>query len=156
MAFRLSRLCFVFPSGARLCRWPQLSRQLQILPATSSHIHSLPGQLHVSLTPTKTTYFRVPLTNYSTRQRLYPIADMRQCLRSYSEGNVPESQSSKASNSSSISSSVSASQTTASNKALSSTERIKIILKEYGSVAFVFHISMSLCVLGVCYVLVSK
>ena len=41
-------------------------------------------------------------------------------------------------------------------KAQSSTERIKIILREYGTVAFVFHISMSLCTLGTCYILVSK
>lgn len=41
-------------------------------------------------------------------------------------------------------------------KPKSSTERIKVILKEYGAVAFVFHISVSLCSVGTCYILVSK
>ena len=43
-----------------------------------------------------------------------------------------------------------------SNKPKSSTERIKVILKEYGTVGFVFHISVSLCSVGTCYILVSK
>ena len=156
MAFRLNRLYVVFPSGARLCRWLQPSRGLQIWPAMSSHIHSLPRQHHLTFTPTKTIHFCVPLSNYSLEQKFHPISAPQQYLRNYSEGSVPESQRSKGSNSSGVDSTVSASQSAASNKVLSSTERIKIILKEYGTVAFVFHISMSLCTLGVCYVLVSK
>lgn len=157
MAFRLNRLHIGFPSGVRRFRWPQPSRRLQIWPAMSSHIHSLPRQHHLTLTPTKTIHFCVPLSNYSLGQHFHPIFSLPQCLRNYSEDSAPESQRSKASSSNGVSSTVSAqSQNAASDKALSSVERIKIILKEYGTVAFVFHISMSLCTLGVCYFLVSK
>ena len=39
---------------------------------------------------------------------------------------------------------------------LSNTERIKVLVKEYGTVAVVFHTIMSLFSLGTCYLLVSK
>ena len=39
---------------------------------------------------------------------------------------------------------------------LSNTQRIKVVLKEYGTVAFVFHMSMSLFSVGMCYLLVKK
>lgn len=38
----------------------------------------------------------------------------------------------------------------------SNTERIKVVLKEYGSVAIVFHTVMSLCSLGTCYLIVNR
>ena len=38
----------------------------------------------------------------------------------------------------------------------SSTERIKVVLKEYGGVGVVFHTVMSLCSLGTCYLIVSR
>lgn len=38
----------------------------------------------------------------------------------------------------------------------SNTERIKVVLKEYGSVAIVFHTVMSLCSLGTCYLIVNS
>ena len=41
-------------------------------------------------------------------------------------------------------------------KALSSTGRIKVILREYGSVAVVFHTAMSLFSLGSCYLVVTR
>ena len=39
---------------------------------------------------------------------------------------------------------------------LSNTERIKVLMKEYGTVAVVFHTVVSLFSLGTCYLLVSK
>ena len=39
---------------------------------------------------------------------------------------------------------------------LSSTERIKVVLREYGVVAVVFHTVMSLGSLGTCYLIVSR
>ena len=39
---------------------------------------------------------------------------------------------------------------------LSSTERIKVVLREYGVVAVVFHTVMSLGSLGTCYLVVSR
>ena len=39
---------------------------------------------------------------------------------------------------------------------LSNTERIKVLVKEYGTVAVVFHTIISLFSLGTCYLLVSK
>ena len=159
MAIRLNRLYLVVPSGARLFRWPQSSRQLQTWPAGSSHFHTAPGGLlvhHHPHTPTQTAHFCVPLSNYSLGQPAYPVASrIHQCLRrSYSEG---ESQGSKASSSNSGGSSTTAApESGASDKALSSAQRVRIILREYGTVAVVFHLSMSLCTLGVCYLLVSK
>lgn len=38
----------------------------------------------------------------------------------------------------------------------SSTQRIKVVLKEYGGVAVVFHTVMSLTSLGTCYLIVSR
>lgn len=38
----------------------------------------------------------------------------------------------------------------------SSTQRIKVVLKEYGGVAVVFHTVMSLASLGTCYLIVSR
>ena len=35
-------------------------------------------------------------------------------------------------------------------------ERVKVVLKEYGAVGVAFHLTMSLTVLGICYVLVDK
>ena len=42
------------------------------------------------------------------------------------------------------------------SKSLSYTEKIKVILKEYGTVGFVFHMGMSLMSVGTCYLLVDK
>ena len=39
---------------------------------------------------------------------------------------------------------------------LSSTERIKVVLREYGAVAVVFHTVMSLASLGTCYLVVDR
>lgn len=43
-----------------------------------------------------------------------------------------------------------------SAKSKSSIQKIKVILREYGTVAVVFHTVMSLGSLGTCYLLVSK
>ncbi len=45
---------------------------------------------------------------------------------------------------------------TSANKPLSYTERIKVILKEYGAVGVAFHTVMSLSSVGTCYLLVDK
>lgn len=101
----------------------------------------------------------LPHSNYgSMRERaIYP---MMQMWRNYSNGAPPENprstdpKSSASANSSSGGSTPEA--TAASAPAQSSAQRVRIILREYGTVAVVFHISMSLCVLSVCYILVSK
>lgn len=38
----------------------------------------------------------------------------------------------------------------------SSTQRVKVVIKEYGGVAVVFHTVISLCSLGTCYLIVSR
>ena len=38
----------------------------------------------------------------------------------------------------------------------SSTARVKVVIKEYGGVAVVFHTVISLCSLGTCYLIVSR
>lgn len=48
------------------------------------------------------------------------------------------------------------SSSSSSVRALYSTDRIKVILKEYGTVAVVFHTVISLCSLGSCYLVVSR
>lgn len=45
---------------------------------------------------------------------------------------------------------------TTSVKALYSTDRIKVILREYGTVAVVFHTAISLFSLGSCYLVVNR
>ena len=42
------------------------------------------------------------------------------------------------------------------NNSQSHIDRIKVIMKEYGSVGVAFHITMSLCSVGICYLLVDK
>ena len=185
MAFRMNRLHLVLPSGSRLAgRWPvavttlqstKLLRHLDTSSTVSHHYRfsrSMSSQLepgymyqhhHASFNAMKlrprmqanfSTY--LPQSNYaSMRQQAFP---MLQVCRNYSDG-VPESPKSADSKSSSPTSSTSgqiSGDAGNSAKAQSSTQRIKVILKEYGTVAFVFHISMSLCTLSVCYLLVSK
>ena len=101
----------------------------------------------------------LPHSNYgSMRERaIYP---MMQMWRNYSNGAPPENprstdpKPSASANGSSDDSTPEA--TAASAPAQSSAQRVRIILREYGTVAVVFHISMSLCILSVCYILVSK
>ena len=91
------------------------------------------------------------------RRRIFP---MLQVHRNYSEG-TPESPKSADSKLNATSSSAAAGEgsgnaVSSSATVQSSSQRIKVFLKEYGTVGMVFHISMSLCVLSVCYLLVSK
>jgi hypothetical protein len=98
----------------------------------------------------------LPQSNYygnmRRRGRDYPIL---QVYRNYSNGAPanPTPTDPKSSNAGTKSSPTSAE---AAAPAQSSAQRVRIILREYGTVALVFHISMSLCVLSVCYILVSK
>ena len=182
MAFRMT---LVFPSraGARLsmtssrwCGLPPYSTKLRYLnTAVSNQYHSFqavkrqiePTHMcqfhhHQVLNATnhiqriKATCVYLPQSNYysSTRQRgrAYPIL---QVYRNYSNGAPANpTPTDPKSNAGTKSSPTSAAEATA--PAQSSAQRVRIILREYGTVAVVFHISMSLCVLSVCYILVSK
>ena len=92
------------------------------------------------------------------RQSAYP---MLQVFRSYSNGasensKATDSKSNVASSSTAAAAGQSSGDAASTAPAQSSAQRVKIILREYGTVAVVFHISMSLCVLSVIYILVSK
>ena len=166
MAFRMNRLHLVLPSGSRLAgRWPVAVTTLQGTKLPNCRFSRFmssqlePGYMYqhrlasfnaMKLRPrTQANFFTyLPQSNYaSMRQQAFP---MLQVCRNYSDG-APESPKSADSKSGQISGDAGN-----SAKAQSSTQRIKVILKEYGTVAFVFHISMSLCTLSVCYLLVSK
>ena len=105
------------------------------------------------------TYTYIPQSNYtSVIQRAYPVL---QVYRYYSNGvsensKSTDSKSTIAASTSTTAAGQSSGDAVSTAPAQSSTQRIKIILREYGTVAVVFHISMSLCVLSVCYILVSK
>ena len=103
-------------------------------------------------------YMYLPQSNYGCmRQRAYPVL---QVCRNYSNGapensKATDSKASAAGSGSATAGGQGSGGDTAA-AALSNTQKMKIILREYGTVAVVFHISMSLCVLSVCYILVSK
>ena len=175
MAFRMTLL---LPSGAgarlsmissRWCGWPPYSRYLNMTVSNQyrffqavkrqiepmhmcqfRHRHALNATNLIQRT--KATCIYLPQSNYygSMRQRgrVYPIL---QVYRNYSNGTpanpTPTDPKSNAGTNTTAG---------ATAPAQSSAQRVRIILREYGTVAVVFHISMSLCVLSVCYILVSK
>ena len=156
MAARISRLYFVLPSGPRVGRWPESARHLQIWP----------GNLKVTVQPLGPRYrhgYTFPLRpqahnscvshlDYAARQQV----DLARQCRNYSSESGPKDSNTGSSAAPTETSTGGPGGGAPAGKAVSSTERIKIILKEYGTVAVVFHTSMSLCVLGICYLLVSK
>ena len=183
MVFRMS---LVYPSGARLARrwrWPHgpvtpvqstklrhLSasmttsnqyRSLQSVTRQHQHYHasSTMSLTHVQRTNLCAMYMCIPQSNYiSMRQRAYPTL---QVFRSYSNGasensKATDSKLNVASSSTAAAAGQSSGDAVSTAPAQSSAQRVRIILREYGTVAVVFHISMSLCVLSVCYILVSK
>ena len=139
----------------------------QIEPAyLSQHCHASNAMSLLQRTKANlcTTYMYtcLPQSNYACmRQRAYPVL---QVYRNYSNGPPENSKGtdSKSSATAGSSSTTAAGQSTGDTASIStapaqsSTQRIKVVLREYGTVAVVFHISMSLCVLSVCYILVSK
>ena len=150
MALQVNRLQFVLSSWSRTCRsshsW---TRQLQVSSCRPIRLEGGPNYtLTVSRLTTDDFFSRV---NYSTRQQVLPLTSRR---RYSNDSSKPSSQ--DGGTEAGPSSSTASGESAASGKAASSTERIKVILREYGTVAFVFHISMSLCTLGTCYLLVSK
>lgn len=183
MAFRMSLL---LPSGARLSmtsRWcglpiirnPKL-RYLNMSGMTVSNQYRSFQAVNRQIEPTymyehhhcmKTTNLIhrtntnlfamcttcLPQSNYyaSVRQRAYPILHV---YRNYSNGAPANPTPTDPKSNAGTKSSPTSAEATA--PAQSSAQRVRIILREYGTVAVVFHISMSLCVLSVCYILVSK
>ena len=152
MALPVTRLYFVLAPRWTLCRCPQaFTRQLQV-PARPSwsgpSLRQLEGGPQYTWTARQLTQNSFQGVNYSTRQRVLLLAYRRR----YSNGSSKQSGGGEGKTNTATSQGGG----TSPAKAASSTERIKVILREYGTVGVVFHISMSLCTLGTCYLLVSK
>ena len=164
MALRvISRVYLLLPSGSKLSRLVHTSGHAQLwsrsITCTLSGSHGVQKRLLINHQSFSQGPPACGTAQFHTTQS-NSLISLRQSRRNYSKDESRDrsrSEGTVTSDTSTAAGSTTAAQGGgAPTKAVSSTERIKVILREYGTVAFVFHISMSLCTLGTCYLLVSK